>query len=75
MIKPLKIATCNANGLAKHSQKIKTFTFSQNIDILLVSETYFTKKSYYCIPEYTLYISITQCTLKIGKLTEVLLLL
>jgi hypothetical protein len=31
------------HGLAKHSQEIKTFIFNQNIDILLVSETYFTR--------------------------------
>jgi hypothetical protein len=29
MIKLLKIATWNANGLDKHSQEIKTFIFSQ----------------------------------------------
>jgi len=31
------------------------FIFSQNIDILLVSETYLTNKNYCRIPEYTLY--------------------
>jgi len=55
MVKSLKIATWNANGLAKHSQEIKTFIFNQNIDILLVSETHFTNKSYCRIPRYTLY--------------------
>jgi len=57
MVKPLKIATWNAtwNGLAKHSQEIKTCIFSQNIDILLVSEIYFTNKNYWCIPGYILY--------------------
>jgi len=39
MDKPLKVATWNANGLAKHTQEIKTFIFKQNIDMLLVSET------------------------------------
>jgi hypothetical protein len=39
----------------KLRQEIKTFIFNQNIDILLVSETYFTNKSYYRIPEYILY--------------------
>jgi len=42
-------------GLAKHSQKINTFIFSQDIDILLVSETYFTNKNYCRIFGYTLY--------------------
>jgi len=55
MDKPIKIVTWNANGLAKHRQKIKIFIFSQNIDILLVSETDFTNKSYCCFPRYTLY--------------------
>jgi len=40
-----KIATWNANGLAKHSQEIKTFIFNQNVDILFVSEIYFTNKN------------------------------
>jgi hypothetical protein len=31
-------------------QEIKTFIFSQNINTLLVSETYFTSKSYFRIP-------------------------
>jgi len=56
MIKPFKIATSNANGLAKHSQKIKTFIFSQNI--LLVSETHFINKNYCRIPGYTMYHTI-----------------
>jgi len=38
MVMPLQIATWNVDGLAKHSQKIKTFIFTQNIDILLVPE-------------------------------------
>jgi exonuclease III len=42
MVKSIKIATWNINGLAKYPQEIKTFIFSQNIDILLVSETHFT---------------------------------
>jgi len=45
MVKPFKISTWNTNGLAKHSQEIKTFIFSQNIDILFVSETYLTNKN------------------------------
>jgi len=51
----LKLATWNANGLAKHSLEVKAFKFSQDIDTLLVSETHFTKKSYLRIPGYTLY--------------------
>jgi len=59
MINPLKIATRNANRLLlKHSQEMKTFIFSQNIDILLVFETHFSNKSYFHIPEYILYHTI-----------------
>jgi len=55
MVKPFAIATSNANGLAKHSQEIKTFIFSQNINILLISKTHFTNKSYCRISGYTMY--------------------
>jgi len=55
MNKPLKIATWNANELAKHSQEIKIFIFSQNIDILLVSKTHFRNKNYCRVPGYILY--------------------
>jgi len=58
MNKPFKIVIWNANGLTKHSQEIKTFIFSQNIDILFVSETHFTNKSYCRVPGYTLYHTI-----------------
>jgi len=55
MVKSLKIATWNANGLAKRLQESKTFIFSQNMDILLVCKTHFTNKSYCRVPRYTLY--------------------
>jgi len=41
--------------LAKHSQQVKTLIFSQNIDVLFVSEKHFTNKSYFRIPGYILY--------------------
>jgi len=34
----------------KHLEEIKTFIFSQNIDISLISETHFTNKNYFRIP-------------------------
>jgi len=55
MERKLKLVTWNANGLAKHSLEIKDFIFSQDINILLVSETHFTNNSYLRIPAYTLY--------------------
>jgi len=48
-----KIAMWNANRLAENSQEIKTFIFSQNINILFLLETHFTNKNYFCI--YILY--------------------
>jgi len=55
MERKLKLATWNANGLAKCSLEVKAFILSQDIDILLVSETHFTNKSYLRILGYTLY--------------------
>jgi len=56
MEEKLKLATWNAKlGLAKHSLEIKAFILSQDIDILLVSETHFINKNYHQIPGYTLY--------------------
>jgi len=55
MDRKLKIATWNTNGLPKYSQEVKTFIPSQNIDVLFVSETHFTNKSYFRIPGYILY--------------------
>ena len=51
----LKIAAWNSNGLQQRAFEIKTFIYNNNIDILLVSETHFTTKSYLKIPYYTIY--------------------
>jgi len=59
----LKVATWNANGLANHSQAVKAFMLSQDIDILLVSETQFTNKS--SVSQGTL--CITQCILIVQR--------
>jgi len=74
MIKPFKIATWKANRLAKHSQDIKTFIFNQEIDILLVSETYFINETYYreLLSLDTYY--ITQCILMVKVIEEPLLI-
>jgi exonuclease III len=58
MIKPLKIATWNANGLAKHLQEIKTFIFSQNIDILFLKHISLTRTIAISLDIHC----ITQCT-------------
>jgi len=49
----LKLTSWNANRLAKYS--LEAFILRQDIDILLVSETHFTNKSYLRVPEYILY--------------------
>ena len=51
----LKIATWNSNGLQQRTLETKTFLYNNNIDILLISETHFTPKSYMKIPYHTIY--------------------
>ena len=51
----LQIALWNANGLSQHSEELKIFILNHNIDIILVSETYFTERSHFKIPNYSLY--------------------
>lgn len=51
----LKIAIWNANGLAQHSLEVKQFLSINNIDIMMISESRFTNKTYMKIPKYTIY--------------------
>lgn len=44
-----------ANGLCRHVQEVKMFLQIHNIDIMLISETHFTDKSYIKIPNYSIY--------------------
>lgn len=55
MAKLLKIAVWNANGLTKQTQEVKQFINDHKIDILLISETHFTQKSYFNIRNYLTY--------------------
>jgi exonuclease III len=55
MAKFLKIALWNANGLLQHKDEIKTFLDHNVIDILLVSETHFTDRTFFRIPYYNAY--------------------
>jgi exonuclease III len=55
MAQALKIGICNANGLIPHVQEIKLFLLHNNIDIMLISETHFTNKSYLKIPNFNIY--------------------
>jgi hypothetical protein len=45
----LRIALWNANGLAQHKYEIQLFLQQNKIDILLISGTHFTVKSYFKI--------------------------
>jgi len=51
----IKICFWNANGLSQHKLELTHFLKQQQIDIILISETHFTNKSYFKIPGYTLY--------------------
>lgn len=51
----LKISLWNADGLYGRSQEIITFLSIHNIDIMLISETHCTTKSFIRIPNYNIY--------------------
>jgi exonuclease III len=55
MTKFLKIALWNVNGLQQHKDEIEIFLDHNAIDILLVSETHFTERSYFKLPHYNAY--------------------
>ena len=52
---PTKIVVWNANGLCQHSEEVKNFLNTHNVDIMLISETHFTQKSYLRIHNYKIY--------------------
>jgi len=51
----LRIANWNANGLLNHKQEVITFLNINKIDILLISESHFTKLTVLKIPQYNVY--------------------
>lgn len=51
----LKICYWNANGLSQHRNEIEHFLLSNEIDILLVSETHFTTRNCFRIRGYSTY--------------------
>jgi exonuclease III len=55
MAKFLMLAIWNANSLIQHRDELKMFLYTHDIDVMLISETQFTEKSYIRIPKYTLY--------------------
>ena len=50
-----RLALWNANGLLQHRLELSTFLYTNNIDIMLISETHFTCKSYLKIRGYNTY--------------------
>lgn len=59
MIRLIKIGIWNANRLIQRSHEFKTFLIEHDINIMLISETHFTRKSYLKIPRYNTYIYTT----------------
>lgn len=48
----LKLALWNANGLTQHIHEITAFIKEHKLDIVLVSETHFTSRSYFNIKRH-----------------------
>ena len=55
MLPSLLIAAWNANGLSQHKNELQMFLLTHNIDVLLISESHFTTKSHFRIPNYFTY--------------------
>lgn len=55
MIDKLKFVIWNANGLAQHKHELSIFLVSHKIDVILISETHFTKKNFIRFPNYSVY--------------------
>jgi exonuclease III len=55
MAKSLRIAAWNSNGLHNHVQEISLFLATNNIDILLISDSHSTEHTVINIPYYTIY--------------------
>ena len=51
----IQLTIWNANGLSKHKNELQAFLRDQNIDIMLISETHFTKKNYIKFNRYNVY--------------------
>jgi hypothetical protein len=48
----LRIALWNANGLQNHNEELKIFLIQNKIDVMIISETHFTSRSHFTLPEY-----------------------
>jgi exonuclease III len=54
-VRSLRIDEWNANGLSNHKLELMQFLQDNTIDVLLVSETYFTDRTVLKIPNYSIY--------------------
>jgi len=55
MIKTIRMATWNANGLQERTKDLELLMHTQKLDICLVSETHFTKESHIKLANYNIY--------------------
>jgi hypothetical protein len=55
MTKFIRIGLWNDNGLEQHKEEVITFPINSHIDVLLISETHFTERTYFKIPNYVTY--------------------
>lgn len=58
MIDSLRILTWNPNGVLQHKQELELVIQNQRIDVVLISETHFTSRSVFRIPNYNTYITL-----------------
>lgn len=54
----IRIVEWNANGLLQHRQELELLLRSQKIDVCLIAETHFTKKTYFKMQGYEVYFTI-----------------
>jgi len=54
----LRLALWNANGLSSHRLELQKFLDMHEIDIALISETYFMSRTVFRLPRYTVFHSI-----------------
>jgi hypothetical protein len=55
MPKFLQLALWNANGMTRHTEELKTLISIHDIDVMLISQTHFTEKTYLKLPNYAVY--------------------
>jgi hypothetical protein len=55
MAKFVQLTLWNANSLTQHTKELKTLNSIHKVDVMLISETYFTEKSYLKLPNYAVY--------------------